>query len=150
MILRCLNNFENDASLFDLLYLRTGRLDKIAHCPHRSGCTLYEHDYLDCIVGLSHGYNNAQFYVNMFRLVLCDNKDNYCPYYLFLFMINNIYIYIAITVAADIDDCANNPCQQGAACADGLHDYSCDCPNGYTGKECHIGTSHLYYEMDGT
>ena len=35
------NNFENDArhtrGLFDLLNLRTGRLDKLAHCPHSSG-----------------------------------------------------------------------------------------------------------------
>ena len=33
------NNFKNDASLFDLLDVRPGRLDKIAHFAHSSGET---------------------------------------------------------------------------------------------------------------
>ena len=32
------NYFENDANLCGILDVRTGRLDKIAHCPHSSGC----------------------------------------------------------------------------------------------------------------
>lgn len=41
----------------------------------------------------------------------------------------------------NIDDCAPNPCMQGAACTDLNSDYSCACPTGYTGKNCETAVS---------
>jgi len=39
----------------------------------------------------------------------------------------------------DIDYCINHTCQNGASCVDGLHNYSCKCPTGYTGSKCETG-----------
>ena len=43
----------------------------------------------------------------------------------------------------DIDDCAVQPCENGATCIDAVNDYTCDCVNGYTGKNCSIGKNRL-------
>ena len=39
---------------------------------------------------------------------------------------------------SDIDDCAENPCQNNGTCIDGLDGYTCTCPSGYTGTTCEI------------
>ena len=39
-------------------------------------------------------------------------------------------------VIVDIDDCANNPCQNKGSCVDGINDFSCVCTAGFTGKRC--------------
>ena len=36
----------------------------------------------------------------------------------------------------DPDECASNPCLNGAACNDGINSYTCSCLNGYTGTLC--------------
>ena len=36
------------------------------------------------------------------------------------------------------DFCRSNPCMKGAACTDGVNQYSCSCTNGYSGSNCHI------------
>eukprot|EP00794_Sanderia_malayensis_P017390 gene17390-19132_t len=38
----------------------------------------------------------------------------------------------------DLDECACNPCKNGANCTDLVADYSCNCAAGYTGKSCEI------------
>ena len=45
----------------------------------------------------------------------------------------------AIILFTDIDYCINHTCQNGASCVDGLHNYSCKCPTGYTGSNCESG-----------
>ena len=35
-----------------------------------------------------------------------------------------------------IDDCASNPCLNGATCQDGNEDFTCLCPANFTGKLC--------------
>lgn len=39
----------------------------------------------------------------------------------------------------DIDECADNPCQYGGNCTDGINNYSCSCVPGYTGINCSTG-----------
>ncbi|EDO31408.1 predicted protein, partial [Nematostella vectensis] len=36
----------------------------------------------------------------------------------------------------DIDECASDPCQNGATCNDGLNNYTCACISGFTGTNC--------------
>ena len=45
---------------------------------------------------------------------------------------------------ADIDDCAVQRCQNGGTCIDAVNDYTCNCVDGYTGKNCSIGTINLF------
>ena len=43
----------------------------------------------------------------------------------------------------DINDCAGQPCKNGATCIDAVNDYTCNCVVGYTGKNCSIGKHRL-------
>ncbi|VDM62331.1 unnamed protein product [Angiostrongylus costaricensis] len=36
------------------------------------------------------------------------------------------------------DDCAVNPCLNGATCVDGTNRYECLCKSGFSGRDCHI------------
>jgi len=36
----------------------------------------------------------------------------------------------------DINECASNPCQNGASCVAGVNSYSCTCLSGYVGDNC--------------
>lgn len=38
----------------------------------------------------------------------------------------------------NIDECAPGPCANGGTCNDGVGDYWCTCPIGYSGKDCEI------------
>ena len=46
-------------------------------------------------------------------------------------------------IIVDIDDCAGQPCQNGATCIDAVNDYTCNCVDGYTGKNCGIGKNRV-------
>ena len=39
----------------------------------------------------------------------------------------------------DVDECASNPCQNGATCTDVVNGYTCLCKAGYTGTSCQTG-----------
>ena len=36
----------------------------------------------------------------------------------------------------DIDECASDPCMNGATCNDTVNGYTCSCIPGYTGTHC--------------
>ena len=38
-----------------------------------------------------------------------------------------------------MDECVNNPCQNGASCVNSDGGYSCQCAAGWTGDECNQG-----------
>ena len=45
-----------------------------------------------------------------------------------------------------IDDCADQPCQNGGNCTDaGIADYTCNCVAGYSGKNCSDGENKFYF-----
>ena len=46
---------------------------------------------------------------------------------------------------SDIDDCADQPCQNGT-CIDAVNDYACNCTAGYTGKNC--SGEYKFYFLD--
>ena len=51
-----------------------------------------------------------------------------------------VYIFLML---ADIDDCASNPCENNRTCIDLVSNYTCNCTQGYTGKNCSIGKDRL-------
>ena len=40
---------------------------------------------------------------------------------------------------ADVNECENNPCKNGATCVNGVGKYSCICVGGYDGTDCDNG-----------
>ena len=42
---------------------------------------------------------------------------------------------------SDVDECASDPCQNGATCTDGIDSYSCSCAAGFSGSDCETGVS---------
>lgn len=38
----------------------------------------------------------------------------------------------------DLDECLNDPCQNGGTCHNQVPSYICDCPRGYYGKNCEL------------
>ena len=46
-------------------------------------------------------------------------------------------------IILDIDDCLLNACANGGLCVDGVYNYSCICPAGYTGDLCETGKVHM-------
>ena len=51
--------------------------------------------------------------------------------------------------AANIDDCASAPCQNGAQCVDGLETYQCNCVSGWQGTRCELQVDNCE-ESSGT
>ena len=49
--------------------------------------------------------------------------------------IGNLDGRVAI-IEEHLDDCSSNPCLNGGSCTDGIHDYECNCPGNYSGKNC--------------
>lgn len=39
----------------------------------------------------------------------------------------------------DINECSSNPCKNGGTCADGIHEYTCICIDGFQGSTCETG-----------
>ena len=51
------------------------------------------------------------------------------------------FAQLAYLDSADIDECANNPCQNNGTCQDLLSNYTCICADGYSGPNCSTGRS---------
>ena len=44
-------------------------------------------------------------------------------------------------LSPDIDECASDPCENGANCTNDVNAYNCSCVDGYTGIFCEIGAN---------
>ncbi len=77
-------------------------------------------------------WNNIFWPVKVLAITLLPPK-NLRFSTLFLIIISN-YLF------ADIDECASNPCLNGATCTDAVNSYTCTCVAGYTGTHCETGT----------
>ena len=55
-----------------------------------------------------------------------------------------IIIILRMLLISDIDECASNPCQNGATCADYTDMYTCECAAGWEGTECDIGRFGMF------
>ena len=47
---------------------------------------------------------------------------------------------------ANINECATNPCANGATCIDRINDYFCTCAPGYTGRNCAKPTDRCAFQ----
>ena len=41
-----------------------------------------------------------------------------------------------LIISVNIDECRSGPCQNGAACQDGVNRYTCNCLDGFDGNRC--------------
>ena len=45
-------------------------------------------------------------------------------------------LYNVLNIFSDTNECASNPCQNGATCIDAVNSYTCNCAAGYEGTLC--------------
>jgi len=50
-------------------------------------------------------------------------------------LLKNLYEFII----PDIEECASNPCMNGATCNEDINKYTCTCVPGYSGVHCEEG-----------
>ena len=46
---------------------------------------------------------------------------------------------VFVFVFTAIDECADQPCQNGGECVDGFLSYTCECRDGFDGDQCQNG-----------
>ena len=46
------------------------------------------------------------------------------------------YVSGFVSFFLDINECDNNPCQNGGSCVDGIDSYACKCQTGFYGAQC--------------
>ena len=55
---------------------------------------------------------------------------------MFVFFILKLARMNVFLFYSDIDECASNPCDNGAVCVDGINGYTCVCSAGFEGVQC--------------
>lgn len=71
---------------------------------------------------------------------MCYMLLNVMSVYLWVLQLFRIpEFFICVILCADIDECLNMPCKNGATCNNKPGSYSCSCSAGWTGKDCDEG-----------
>ena len=52
---------------------------------------------------------------------------------------NYLTMSMYVLFPLDVDECASNPCQNGAGCSNLFNQYGCTCTSGWRGINCDIG-----------
>ena len=73
--------------------------------------------------------------INVLYVVKC----NVCIFMGFCNFFRIPEFFICVILCADIDECLNMPCKNGATCNNKPGSYSCSCSAGWTGKDCDEG-----------
>eukprot|EP00112_Aurelia_sp_Birch-Aquarium-sp1_P006386 Seg1706.4 transcript_id=Seg1706.4/GoldUCD/mRNA.D3Y31 product=Fibropellin-1 protein_id=Seg1706.4/GoldUCD/D3Y31 len=66
--------------------------------------------------------------------ILCKDTCN-SPFYECIFC-DEKYTGLHCDIPIDGDECTENPCRNSGVCVDKYADYECNCPPGYSGKNC--------------
>lgn len=71
---------------------------------------------------------------------MCYMLLNVMSVYLWVLQLFRIpEFFICVILCADIDECLNMPCKNGATCNNKPGSYSCSCSAGWTGEDCDEG-----------
>ena len=71
---------------------------------------------------------------------MCYMLLNVMSVYLWVLQLFRIpEFFICVILCADIDECLNMPCKNGATCNNKPGSYRCSCSAGWTGKDCDEG-----------
>ena len=71
---------------------------------------------------------------------MCYMLLNVMSVYLWVLQLFRIpEFFICVILCADIDECLNMPCKNGATCNNKPGSYSCSCSAGWTGRDCDEG-----------
>ena len=65
--------------------------------------------------------------------------------YSFVSLFARTFTYLCLDFYTDTDECASDPCQNGATCNDQVNGYTCACAPGYESTHCEIGKSSTFY-----
>ena len=102
----------------------SAEIDECASNPCENGATcnnLVGSFTCACVLGFEDVTCGSTYYVHVH--VHCSHL---------IFQLNEKLFF----VSANIDDCANTPCANGAQCVDEVNGFTCQCESGYTGSSC--------------
>ena len=51
----------------------------------------------------------------------------------------SMFISIPIAPTDVVNECESSPCIHGGTCTDRLGGFDCECPQGYSGRQCELG-----------
>ncbi len=71
---------------------------------------------------------------NKHKITSCESRIA-----LIVIMFNNTSYFVFSFLSTDIDECSPNPCLNDGTCVDGINEFTCQCANGWEGKQCDIG-----------
>ncbi len=78
---------------------------------------------------------------------LCETGKSHCPVLLTACARAEFTPDIVLPLHfADIDECASNPCLNGASCVDKFNAFECQCLSGFRGAQCQLSVDECQYQ----
>ena len=69
----------------------------------------------------------------------CLSTQQEAVYALFRHFFKVVFNTLIFCFGLDVNECANNPCKNGAKCTNTRGSYTCTCDSRFTGKNCDQG-----------